>query len=65
MSSISGGGGPAEGGNVLFRDQRIAEFVILVIIFNDRAGQLCAFLDIEALADRAGRDIAYPRLRPE
>src|SRR3546814_6235186 len=40
-------GGPAEAGDMLFSDQRIAERVVLVIIFNERAGELLPLLDPE------------------
>jgi hypothetical protein len=50
---------PAEAGDMLLGDQRIAQRVVLVIIFDQRAGQLGAFLDAEALRERAGGDIAH------
>ena len=43
---------------MLFSDHRIAEGIVLVIIFDQGAGQLGAFLDAEALGQRAGGDIA-------
>ena len=50
--------GPAEAGDMLVGDHRIAERIVLVIIFDDRARQLGAFLDPEALRDRARGDVA-------
>src|SRR5204862_63516 len=43
------GAGPAEGGDVFFADPGIVQPVILVIIFDDGAGQGGAFLDPEPL----------------
>ena len=43
---------------MLVGDHRVAERVVLVIIFDDRARQLRAFLDPEALRQRAGGDVA-------
>src|SRR5262245_19743496 len=51
--------GPAEGGDVLFRYHRVVELVVLVVELDDRTRQLRAFLDAEALRQRAGRDIAH------
>src|SRR3546814_10739984 len=47
---------------MLFSDQRIAERVVLVIIFNERAGELLPLLDPEPLGERAGRDVAHDHL---
>src|SRR5262249_42320001 len=55
-------GGPAEGGNVLLRYHRIAELVVLVVEFDDRARQLRAFLESEPLRQRARRDVAHHHL---
>src|SRR5208283_421757 len=49
-------GCPAESGDMLFRNHRIVERIVLVIEFDDRAGQLRAFLDAEARRKRAGGD---------
>src|SRR3546814_4304619 len=51
-----------EAGDMLFSDQRIAERVVLVIIFNERAGELLPLLDPEPLGERAGRDVAHDHL---
>src|SRR3546814_16531051 len=48
---------PAEAGDVLVRNQRIAQRVVLVIIFKDGAREDGAFLHAEPLAQRTGRDI--------
>ncbi len=50
---------PAESRDVFFRHHRIAEIVALVIELDDRARQRRAFLDAEALRQRACRDIAH------
>ena len=50
--------GPVEAGDVFFGNQRIAERVVLVVVFDQRVRQGFALLDAEALADRASRDIA-------
>ena len=50
---------PAKGGDVLFRNHRIVERVGLVVEFDDRARQHGAFLDAQALGQRAGGDIAH------
>ena len=55
-------GGPAEGGDVLLRDHRIAELIVLVVELDDRARQLGAFLDAEALRQRAGGNVAHDNL---
>src|SRR3546814_18858508 len=47
---------------MLFSDQRIAERVVLVIIFTERAGELLPLLDPEPLGERAGRDVAHDHL---
>ena len=44
---------------MLVGDHRVAERVVLVIIFDDRARQLRAFLDPEPLRQRAGGDVAH------
>jgi hypothetical protein len=49
---------PAEGGDVLFGDHRVAERVVLVEEFHDRARQLGAFFHAEALGEVAGGDVA-------
>ena len=49
---------PAESGDVLLRDHRIAELVALVIVLDDRARQRRALGDAEALRQRAGDDVA-------
>src|SRR5579872_7164196 len=48
---------PAERGDVLFGDHRIVQRVVLVVEFDDRAGQLRALLDAEPRRQRAGGDI--------
>ena len=53
---------PAEGGDVLLRDHRIAELVVLVIELDDRARQRRAFGKAEARRERAGRDVAHDHL---
>src|SRR4029079_13017071 len=50
---------PAEGGDVLFRYHRIVELIVLVIELDDRARQLGALLDAEALRQGTGRDISH------
>src|SRR5204863_5646954 len=50
---------PAEAQDVLVGDHRVAERVVLVIIFDDRAGQRRAFLDPELFRERAGDDVAH------
>src|SRR3546814_10802017 len=40
-------GGPAQAVDILFSDKRMAERVVLVIIFNERAGELLPLLDPE------------------
>src|SRR6476661_8886776 len=42
---------------MLVGDHRITERVVLVVIFDDRARQLRAFLDPETLGQRTGSDI--------
>src|SRR5262249_34642979 len=54
--------GPAEGGDVLFRDHRVAELLVLVVELDDRARQLGALLDAEALRQRARRHVAHDHL---
>src|SRR6185437_12438139 len=49
---------PAEAGNMLVGDHRVAERVVLVIIFDDRSWQLRAFLDPETLRQGPGGDVA-------
>ena len=51
--------GPAEAGDVLFGDHRVVQRIILVVVLDQGVRQLLAFLDAEALADRAGRDVAH------
>jgi len=53
---------PAEGGDVLVGDHRIAERVVLQVIFDDRARQRRAFLDAEALGEAAGHDVPHHHL---
>ena len=43
---------------MLFGDHRVVELILLVVEFDDRAGQRRAFLDAQALAHRAGDDVA-------
>lgn len=50
------------GCDVLFGDHRIVELVVLVVELDDRARQHGAFLDAEALGERAGRDVAHDNL---
>ena len=54
-----GGVGPAESRDVLFGDHRVFQLVRLVIKFDDGARQHHAFLDAEALGERAGGDITH------
>src|SRR3954453_23557795 len=51
--------GPAERGDVLFRHHGVVELVVLVIEFDDRAGQLGALLDADALLQRSRRDVSH------
>src|SRR3546814_13849599 len=48
---------PAEAGDVLVRNQRIAQRVVLVIIFKDGAREDGAFLPAQPLEQRTGRDL--------
>src|SRR6266853_3708904 len=52
------GAGPAEGGDVFLGNQWIAQFVLLQIIFDDRARQHRALGYPEALRQRAGGGVA-------
>src|SRR6185312_9285462 len=52
------GGRPAEAGDVLFGDHRIAELVALVVVLDDGARERGAFLHPETLGERAGDDVA-------
>ena len=54
--------GPAERRDVLLRHHRVVELVVLVVELDDRARQLRAFLDAEALRQRAGGDVAHDDL---
>jgi len=63
MSSISCGVAQPNAGNVLLGDHRIVELVVLVVEFDDRARQLGAFLDTEALRQRSGRHIPHHHLQ--
>src|SRR5262245_61574761 len=54
--------GPAEGGDVLLGDHRVSELVVLVIELDDRARQLRALLEAQALRERARRDVAHDYL---
>ena len=54
---------PAERGDVLFRHHGVVELVVLVIELDDRARQLGALLDAEALRQRAGRDVPHHHLQ--
>src|SRR3546814_2045974 len=49
---------PAEAGDMLVGDHRIAERIVLVILFDDRARERRALLDPEPLRQRAGDDVA-------
>ncbi len=51
--------GPAERGDVLFRHHGVVELVVLVIELDDRARQLGAFLDAEALRQRSRRHVPH------
>src|SRR6185369_13550753 len=53
---------PAEGGDVLLRYHRIAELIVLVIKLDDRARQLRALLDAEALREGTSRDVTHHHL---
>src|SRR5262249_6959139 len=55
-------GCPAEGGDVLLRYHRIAELVVFIVEFDDRARQLRAFLEPQPLRQRARRDVAHHHL---
>src|SRR6185437_11911214 len=57
-----GGRGPAERGDVLFRDHRVVERVVLVVELDDRTRQLRAGFEPEALHQRAGGDVAHHHL---
>src|ERR1700720_3377578 len=52
------GAGPAKGGDVLLGDQRIAQLVLLQIIFDDRARQHRALGNPEPLRQRTGGRVA-------
>src|SRR4051812_16388008 len=54
---------PAERGDVLFGDHRVVELVVLVIELDDRARQLGAFLDAEALRQRSRRHVPHHHLQ--
>src|ERR1700712_2588737 len=54
---------PAERGDVLFRDHRVVELVVLVIELDDRARHLGAFLDAEALRQRTRRHVPHHHLQ--
>src|SRR3546814_6961377 len=45
-------GGTAEAGDMLFSDQRIAVLIVLVIIFNERTGEMLTLLDPMQLGAR-------------
>ena len=62
MSCISSWLAQPNAGDMLVGDHRIAERIVLVIIFDDRARQLRAFLDPEPLRQRAGGDVADDHL---
>src|SRR5581483_8043260 len=53
------GRSPAEGGDVLLRHHRVVELVVLVVELDDRARQLRALVDAEALRQRARGDVAH------
>ena len=53
------GAGPAEGGDVFFADQGVAQFVGLVVEFDDGAGQFQSFFQSQAFAQGAGGDVAH------
>ena len=44
---------------MLVGDHRVAQRIVLVIIFDDRAGQLHALFDAQPLGQRARRDVAH------
>src|SRR5215475_2240866 len=54
--------GPAESGDVFFGDHGIAELVGLVVELDDRARQLRALGEAEALGQRPGGDVAHDDL---
>src|SRR5690606_9888550 len=54
--------GPAESGDVLLGDHGIAQRIVLVVELDDGAGQLRALFETEALAQRAGGEIAHHHL---
>src|SRR5436190_380452 len=51
--------GPAEGGDVLLGDQRVAESVLLQVVLDDRTRQQRALDDTEPRGEIAGRQIAH------
>src|SRR5450631_3844601 len=55
-------GRPAEGRDMLFGDHGIVQLVVLVVKLDDRARQLGAFLDTEALRQRSRRNIPHHHL---
>ena len=55
--------GPAERGDVLFRHHGVVELVVLVIELDDRARQLGALLDAEALRQRTRGDVPHHHLQ--
>src|SRR6476646_8792022 len=50
---------PEEGRDGLFQHHRVVELVVLVVELDDRARQLCAFLDADALRQGPCGDIAH------
>src|SRR5262245_502116 len=52
-------GGPAEGGDVLLGDHRVAELIVLVVKLDDGTRQLRALLDSQPLRQRARRNVAH------
>ena len=48
---------------MLLGDHRVVERVVLVIELDDRARQLRAFLDAQALGEGARRDVAHDDLQ--
>src|SRR3546814_4884 len=50
---------PVKAGDMLLGDERVAQRVVLVAIFDQGAGKLRPLLDAEALRQRARRDVAH------
>src|SRR3990170_5015180 len=53
---------PAEGGNMLLGDHRVAELVVLVIELDDRARERRSLVDAHPSRERSGGDVAHHHL---